>query len=168
MSCREKLATLLRDAGVRFEVQHHPPAYSARDVALSEHVPPRLVAKVVIVIAKGTPVMPVMTVILVIPAHERLCMEAVEEVLGSSVRLATEPELAVLFPDCQVGTMPPFGAPYDVPVYVDEDLTRDKTFYFQSGSYTETMSVRYADYARLAQPTVGRLSYCLLPAASGV
>jgi Ala-tRNA(Pro) deacylase len=120
------------------------------------------VAKVVIVIAKRKPAM------LVIPAHERLCMEAVEDVLRSSVRPATEPELAVLLPDCQVGTMPPFGALYDIPLYVDEDLTRDKTFCFQSGSYTETMTVRYADYARLVQPIVGHLSFCLLSAASGV
>jgi len=45
--------------------------------------------------------------------------------VGKSVRLATEAEFSNLFPDCELGAMPPFGSLYNLPVYVDESLAAD-------------------------------------------
>ena len=50
--------------------------------------------------------------------------------------------------------MPPFGNLYDLPVYVDVSLTEDPSIVFQAGTHTETMRIRYADFARLVKPTV--------------
>jgi Ala-tRNA(Pro) deacylase len=73
---------------------------------------------------------------------------------AQEVRLAEEAEFADAFPDCEVGAMPPFGNLYDVPVYVDSSLTEDEVIYFEAGTHTDTMSVGYADFDRLVQPTV--------------
>ena len=156
MACKELLERYLRDMGVPYEAQHHPLAYTAREVAASENVPPRLMAKVVIAVTDGAGERPVM---LVVPADERVHLGAVGFVTGTRTpRLASEGELARWFPDCAVGTMPPFGNLYEMPVYVDETLTQDERIYFQAGTHADTMSVRYADYARLVQPMVGAFS----------
>ena len=150
MACKELLERYLRDMGVPYQTQHHPLAYTAREVAVSEQLPPRLVAKVVIAVVGEAPMM------LVLPADARIHLGAVAYVTDTRApRLAREDELARWFPDCAVGAMPPFGNLYEMPVYVDHALTKDETMYFQAGTHADTMSLKYADYERLVKPMVG-------------
>ena len=53
MECRDRLEEYLRENGVPFEVQHHPRAITAQEVAATEHVPGRMLAKVVMVVVDG-------------------------------------------------------------------------------------------------------------------
>jgi Ala-tRNA(Pro) deacylase len=53
MECRDRLEDYLRENGVPFEVQHHPRAITAQEVAATEHVPGMMLAKVVMVLADG-------------------------------------------------------------------------------------------------------------------
>jgi Ala-tRNA(Pro) deacylase len=154
MACRENLETYLQQRGVSYEVQHHVPAFTAQKVASSEHIPGRMLAKVVMVFAGDDLNM------LVMPAHVRLDLEATRAALGGrDVRLAHESEFAPSFPDCEPGAMPPFGNLYGIPVYVEEALGDNEKIVFQVGTHTETMSVPYHDFVRLSRPTVTRLGF---------
>jgi len=152
MDGRDRLESHLRENGVAFEVQEHPTAYTAQKIAASEHVPGRMFAKVVMASTDGDLVM------LVLPAPSVVDVAKLSEVLGKQVRLASEPEFASAFPDCQAGAMPPFGNLYDVPVYVDQALGQNERIVFQAGTHTVTMSVAYADFERLARPTVAEIA----------
>jgi hypothetical protein len=44
-------------------------------------------------------------------------------------------------------------------VYVDACFPRAGEFYFQAGNHRELVGIRYEDFERLAQPTVGE--FCL-------
>jgi Ala-tRNA(Pro) deacylase len=138
---------------VPFQGQHHPVAYTAQEIAASEHIPGKLLAKVVMVVADDQLVM------LALPADSRADLGRVAAVLGvQAVRLAREEEFEAAFPDCAVGAMPPFGPLYDLPVYMDKALAADDTIVVQAGSYTDTLSLRYADFDRLMQPTVAEFA----------
>jgi Ala-tRNA(Pro) deacylase len=149
VECRDRLENYLRENQVRFEEHHHPRAVSAQEVAASEHVPGRMLAKTVMVLADGEMVM------LALPAPYQVDLEKAAAALGvDEVRLAEEEEFEDSFPDCEVGAMPPFGNLYGVPVYVEKTLAEDETIVFRSGTHTETMSVSYSDFERLVEPTV--------------
>jgi Ala-tRNA(Pro) deacylase len=149
MTCRERLEHLLKEQGVSYELTAHPVAYTAQDVASVEHVSGYDVAKVVMVAVDDRLVM------LVLPAPHRVDLHRVRQSLGATtVRLAREEEFARLFPDCDLGAMPPFGNLYGIPVYVDRTLTRDPKIVFNAGSHRETVTLAYADFARLVQPEV--------------
>ncbi len=153
MQCKEKLEAYLRQQGVSFEAQEHRRVYTAQEVAQAEHIPGKQVAKVVLVWADGHMTM------LVLPAPYQVDFERVGTALGvTHVRLAHEEELAVVFADCEVGAMPPFGNLYDVPVWVDRSLAEDETIVFRAGTHTDTMSLKYGDYARLAKPNVAEFA----------
>ena len=153
LDCKERLENHLRENGVSFEVQHHPRVITAQEVAATEHVPGKMLAKVVMVLADGRMIM------LALPAPYEVDLQKVGEVLGArEVRLAEEEEFADAFPDCEVGAMPPFGNLYDLPVYVEEALAEDETIFFRAGTHTDTMSVRYADFERLVEPTVAEFA----------
>jgi Ala-tRNA(Pro) deacylase len=80
-------------------------------------------------------------------------------VLGKVVRLAHEAEFDPLFPDCEVGAMPPFGNLYGLPVYVDSDLAKEPTIVFQAGTHRQTMSLRFPDLVRLVKPRVAEFGH---------
>jgi Ala-tRNA(Pro) deacylase len=150
--CKDRLEAYLREHRVPYEIKQHRLAYTAQEIAAIEHVPGKMMAKVVMVMADGKPVMAT------VPAISRVSIDRIARDLGArEVRIAREDEFAALFPDCEVGAMPPFGNLYSVPVWVDRELAEDETIVFNAGSHTETMSLAYADYARLVQPHLSEI-----------
>ena len=154
MPCIDRLETLLRQESVPFQVQHHPLAYTAQQLAAAEHVPGKMIAKVVMVYADGQPAMLVMPA----PAHVNL-MRAAVALKVREVRLAREEEFAREFPDCEVGAMPPFGNLYGVPVWIDRSLAKDDTIIFPAGTHTDTIQIAFSDFERIVKPQVGEFAY---------
>jgi Ala-tRNA(Pro) deacylase len=153
MGCKDRLEEYLRENRVPFEAQQHPRAVAAQEVAASEHIPGKMLAKTVMVLAGGEMVM------LALPAPYQVDLEKAAVALGANdARLAEEEEFENTFSDCEIGAMPPFGNLYDVPVYVEESLAEDEVIVFRAGTHTETMSVSYADFERLVEPTVAEFA----------
>jgi Ala-tRNA(Pro) deacylase len=151
--CRVRLEAYLIQNNVAFAEQRHPTAFTAQEVAASDHVSGRILAKVVIVKADDQSVM------LVVPATDRVDLEKAGSLLGAAeVRLAHEDEFAEFFPDCEPGAMPPFGNLYGFPVYVDRSLAQNLNIVFQAGTHTETMGIRFEDFERLVRPALADLT----------
>jgi Ala-tRNA(Pro) deacylase len=154
MPCRDRLEQYLREQQVTYEVQHHPLAYTAQEVAESEHVPGNDMAKTVIVITDDR------TVMVIVPATRRIQVSRLATALNATqARLADEKEFGTSFPDCEVGAMPPFGNLYGMDVYVDRTLAEDERILFRAGTHTDTMRIKYADFARLVNPSVVDVAY---------
>ena len=149
MQCKERLEAYLRKHQVPYQLQHHAQAFSAQKLAEREHIPGKAVAKPVIVMADGQ------LIELVLPATYQVDFNKLQSILGArDLRLAHESEFVNVFPDCEVGAMPPFGNHYGIAVYVDKHLTEDESIVFPIGTHTDTMSLKYADFERLVHPKV--------------
>jgi Ala-tRNA(Pro) deacylase len=147
MQCKERLELYLQDNQVPYQEQQHTRAFSARRIAESEHVSGKRVAKVVIVMVNDQ------MVSFVLPASFQIDFGKLQAILRTKeIRLASEAEFETAFPDCEVGSMPPFGNLYGLPVYVDHSLTTEESIIFPVGTYTDTMSLKYADFERLVHP----------------
>ena len=143
----------LRRGNVAYTVFPHAPAFTAQEEAAVTHVPGRNWAKAVVCFADGEPVQAV------VPADRDVDLNRLAVLARAhEVRLADEAELRWLYPDCEVGAMPPFGPLYRQAVFVDETLTADEEIVFNAGTHSDAICMRYDDYARLAQPIVGRFS----------
>ncbi|HLZ35850.1 MAG TPA: YbaK/EbsC family protein [Nitrospira sp.] len=144
-----RLQSYLDSHKIPYQVVNHSVAYTAREAANSLHVPAEMYAKVVVFKSDARYVMAVL------PSAWKVDLRRLEEVLECQhVRLATESELAALFPDCEIGTMPPFGNLYGTPVYVDATLTQDEEIIFDAGTHAGAMKLRYKDFADLVHPQV--------------
>lgn len=149
MMVLKRLQSYLDSRKIPYQVVNHSVAYTAREAAQSLHVAPDMFAKVVVVKADGRYVMAVL------PSSWKVDFKRLEEVLGfSNLRLATEDELATLFPDCEIGSMPPFGNLYGTPVYVDATLAQDEEIVFDAGSHVGAIKMRYQDFTDLVHPRV--------------
>ena len=153
MGMMERLRQLLDSSNVPYELHQHVRADTATAVAAAEHVPCSEMAKVVLLRAGSGYLM------VVVPASRRLDLararDAVEE---PDLELASESELAQLFPDCETGAMPPFGNLFGIPVWVDDALGRESETVFNAGNHRETVHMAYADFVRLAKPSFGALT----------
>jgi Ala-tRNA(Pro) deacylase len=70
------------------------------------------------------------------------------------IRLATEEELAVLFPDCEPGAMPPFGNLFGMPVLMEEGLATADFIAFNAGTHRDVIQMSGDDFHRLVNPLV--------------
>jgi Ala-tRNA(Pro) deacylase len=153
MPILRKLQEFLDRNQVQYTHTAHPLAYTAREVASVEHVPARVVAKTVIYLSESGYGMAVL------PADSVVDLEQLRQDLGfSRLRLATEGELAELFPTCELGAMPPFGNLFDMPVYVDSRLGGDDMITFNAGTHRDVIHMHFADFKRLVNPEVAPFS----------
>jgi Ala-tRNA(Pro) deacylase len=143
----------LHDARVGYTVLPHRPAYSAQEEAAAIHVPGRDWAKVVVCIVDGEPVEAV------VPAPAVVNLDRLLELTGGSrIRLAVEEELRRMYPDCELGAMPPFGPLYGQSVFVDVSLAAEPEIAFNAGTHTEAIRMRWRDFAAAVRPIVGRFA----------
>lgn len=149
----KRLKDYLNEQNVKYVCISHSPAYTAQEVAASAHIPGREMAKTVMVLVDGKPSMAVL------PAGHRVDFDLLRQSTGArSVELAGEQDFRDLFPNCELGAMPPFGNLYGVDVYVSLDLAEQRDIAFNACSHSELMRLPFRDYARLVHPKVVRLS----------
>jgi Ala-tRNA(Pro) deacylase len=144
-----KVQELLRHEEVPFKSIWHPIAYSAQKTAAFAHVSGNEFAKPVMVRIDGKLTM------VVIPGAAQVDLDMIRQETGAKdVRMANESEFKNLFPDCEVGAMPPFGHLYGLQTLVADRLSHDEIIAFNAGSHNELIEMTYRDYMRLEHPRV--------------
>ena len=150
MAVSEHLRAFLEAAKVKYAVAKHPVVYTAQEIAAAQHIPGRQLAKCVLVNTDRGPVLAVL------PAIHLIDLKKLKSLLGAKrLTIAKETDIKQRFPDVEVGAMSPFGNLYQVPVVVDRELGQSEDIAFNAGSHTETIKMRYRDFAALVKPTSG-------------
>jgi Ala-tRNA(Pro) deacylase len=153
MAKMSDLLKYLNLTGVQYQVISHVPAYSAHSVALATHIPDRNLAKTLLVRADEQYWMAVLRADF--HFNQKLLKHALE---AKHVSLATEEELTVFFPDCEVGAMPPFGKLYALPVVVDKALVEDEEIVFNACTHSQSVKMKFDEYQRLVQPIIAEIA----------
>lgn len=149
MAVPSRILSFLHDQEAEFEHVRHPMTYTASELAHVDRVPERTVAKTVVFLADEAFAMAVL------PADERIDEEQLRAALDlGSFRLATEEEIERLFPDCEMGAMPPFGPLFGLPVYVDSRLAEQESIEFNGGTHRDEIRMSYDEFESLTEPIV--------------
>jgi Ala-tRNA(Pro) deacylase len=147
-----KMSDLLRylDSNkVEYYIVEHEPAFSAHEVAVATRFPESEIAKAVLLHIDDHFWMAVLR------ADQRINQQLIKRTFGAKhVRLAHEEDLAGMFPDCQLGAMPPFGNLYGLPVLVEESLAEDEEILFNACTHTKAVRMKFKEFRRLAKPVI--------------
>jgi Ala-tRNA(Pro) deacylase len=144
-----KLKTFLDSHNVKYTTIGHSPAFTAQEVAESAHLAGKELAKTVIIKIDRRFAMAVLT------SNRKVLLQDLREFTGiDNVTFATEDEFKTLFPDCELGAMPPFGNLYDMDVFVAPSLEENENISFNAGTHTEIVQMPYADFERLVHPKI--------------
>jgi Ala-tRNA(Pro) deacylase len=153
MSVAAKLKQYLDNNNVQYSVLTHERSYTAQDTAAAAHVSGRELAKTVVIKADDR------FVLAVLPAPRKVDLKRLQVFLqAADVRMAYEAEFSSLFPECEVGAMPPFGNLYGMQVYVDRSLTRDEEIVFNASTHVDAIRMRYGEFERLVCPVIADFS----------
>lgn len=145
--CRVK--GFLDKHSIPYEFVIHRTDFTAMETAQDTHTPGKEFAKSVVLCIDGE------FAIIVLPAHHHVYLELVRKALGvRTVRMATEQEMARLFPDCEVGAEPPFGNLYHLPVYLSTAMVEDSHVTFNAGTHAGAIRMRFLDFANLVKPSL--------------
>jgi len=148
-----RLTEYLDTHNIAYVVISHSPAYTAQGVAGLAHISGRELAKTVMVKLDGKLVMAVL------PAKYHIDLVALKKAAGAStVALAAEEEFQDRFPECETGAMPPFGNLYDLPVFADDSLEKDRDIAFNAGTHRELIRMTWADFKNLVRPGMIRFA----------
>jgi Ala-tRNA(Pro) deacylase len=153
MSASTWIRTSLTARGIPFEEMHHPPAFTAQQVAAREHVSGHRMAKVVAAVVDGR------AVELILPASRRVDLERVKEVLGAKdVRLASEEEMGRVFTGCEVGAIPALRHWEGVTVLMDRTMPVDGDLVIQAGTHTDAIRLPLREWFEMVNPQVVSIS----------
>ena len=150
MAISERLQAFLTTSRVTYTVGKHPAVYTAQEIAAAQHVSGKKLAKCVLVLTdRGA-------MLAILPATHLIDIKKLRTLLGAKkASIAKEADVKERFPDVEVGAMSPFGNLYNIPVVADKSLEDSEEIVFNAGSHTETIAMRYRDFANLVKPKPG-------------
>ena len=100
----QKLKKFLDSTGIKYVTITHSLAYTAQEIAASAHVAGKELAKTVMVKIDDKMAMAVL------PAAFKISFDLLTKAAGvANVELANEQEFRDMFPESELGAMPPFG-----------------------------------------------------------
>ena len=129
MTIAKRLKWVLDAHDVEYEIIAHAHTSTNLASAKAAHVPEGRVAKCVLLEDERG------YVLALVPASCRVALDAIDEMIGRHLELASEPELEEIFEGCERGAIPPFGAAHPIPLAIDESLLRLPDVYFEAGDH---------------------------------
>ena len=129
------LQQYLDDKHIDYDVLTHKRTHSSEGTARASHVPGDRLAKGVVLTREGG------FVVAVVPACAKVRIDVIERMLHCPVDLASEDEIAELFPDCDAGAVPPIPEAYAVDAFVDESLDQQPDVYLEGGDHRSEVAV---------------------------
>lgn len=153
MSLSDRFKKYLNNSNINYSVISHNPTYTAEELANELQVPEKDLAKTVIVKSDDGYAM------IVLPASRKINLDYLKNAMGKKdIELADEAEFVNLFPDCELGAMPPFGNLYKIPVYVALRLSEDDEIIFNAGTHSDAIKMSFKDFKRLVDPRIAYFS----------
>lgn len=129
MTIASTLHQYLKQQGTNFDILRHSHTGSSLETASAAHIAEDRLAKAVVVEDDRGYLM------VVIPSRHRLHLGRLHKACGRLMGLATEEELRSLFPDCELGAIPPVGTAYGIETVVDDALSRQPDVYLEAGDH---------------------------------
>lgn len=150
MNTLQSCLTYLDRSGVRYTHTTHPPAFTAREVAVAEFMPAHRVAKAVVLRGdRGY-------VLVLVPADSFVDLEQLRTAIASQrLEVANETELLNLFPEAELGAMAPLTAVAEMPIYLDRALAAQEFITFTAGTHKDVIHMKTDDFCSLTEPVIG-------------
>ncbi len=148
MAIAGRLQDYLKLKGIEYQTLEHAHSGSSMETAEAAHVPGDSLAKGIVIKDDDG------YLLVVLPSDYHIDLEVLKRVVHQGVGLATEPEVAVLFPDCEVGAVPPIGPAYGLKTIWDPNtsLGSESEIFFEAGDHEHLVCVSGKQFHELMAP----------------
>jgi len=156
MSISNTLREYLVAHDVKVKLITHSPTGSSMESAEQAHISGDALAKGVLVKDDEG------YLLVVVPSDYHVDLDSLRSFLGQPVELASEEELGDLFPDCELGAVPPLGHAYGIKTIWDPKTTlgSERQVFFEAGDHVHLVRVSGEKFHELMAPADrGKFSY---------
>lgn len=142
-----KITELLDKHHIKYKVLEHEHVITSADAAQIRGTDIRNGAKALVLKSKSGRFF-----MIVISAAERVDLKKFKHtIMEKNVSLAA-PDEVLEKTGCTVGSVPPFGNLFDIPVYIDRSFLKKEKIVFSAGSHTKSIEMKLEDYLEVVKP----------------
>lgn len=153
MKVTKKLKEYLNKNKIDYTIYYHNPTIKTRELAKNLDILEKEFVKAIIVQTEDGFVMTV------VPYGQKVDLGLFKNASSKAkVKIANLEQVKTLFPDCEMGAIPPLGNLYKLPVYASQALKKCHEIVFHAGTYTDTIKMSYEDFRKLVKPKINRIS----------
>ncbi len=147
-SVLESIRKLLDEHKITYKCWDHPPVHTSEEAARIRGTPVESGAKAIVLRSKGAFLM------VVIAGDRKIDLKKVKDVIKCSRLSLATPEEVLEVTHCVIGSVPPFGNLFSIPVYLDRSLLRSPIINFNAGKHGTSIAMSVTDYQNVVQPVM--------------
>ena len=145
MAIADRLYDYLKSKGSDYTLLGHPHSGSSMETAETAQVPGDALAKgVLLEDQRGL-------LLVVVPSDYQIELDTLNSLLDRQLTFVTEDRLGTVFPDCELGAVPPIGPAYSLETVWDpqSSLGAQDYLYFEAGDHTTLVRVSAPHFREL-------------------
>jgi Ala-tRNA(Pro) deacylase len=147
MTVEEKIIKILNDKKIEYEVFEHEPVFTNPTMAAALNVSESETVKSLVVMTKEKEM-----VVLVMPGDKKVEWKKAAANIGTKKISFAKPDQVLEKVGCEVGCVPPFGQLTDLPIFMDPDLARKDSVYFNPGVHDKSYKIKAWDLKKVCGP----------------
>jgi Ala-tRNA(Pro) deacylase len=90
----------------------------------------------------------------IIPANQRIDLKKLKILFNSRNVALAGPDEVLERTGCTVGSVPPFGKLFNIPMYMDESILKKDFIIFSAGTHNDSIKMKAQDYYEILEPKV--------------
>lgn len=145
----ERITYLLDSEGIQYAVLEHKAADTSEEEAEIMGIRLSQAAKSLIMIGDGKPLM------IVLGGKDKVDFKKFKRTAGIKNLQMAKPDQVLEITGAEIGTVPPFGGLFNLPLYIDTHLAEEKEIVVGTGLHTKSIKMSYTDFEGVANPMVG-------------
>jgi aspartyl-tRNA synthetase len=148
----EKISSLLEENKFNYEKFEHESVFTSEEAARVRGTKIEQGAKALVLVADKKPIM------LVVSAATKVDTKKFKtEFKVKDLRMATADEVKKIT-GLTIGSIPPFGNLFSLPVYVDKKLGENEAIVFNAGMHERSIKMKYTDFIKAVKPVLGEFA----------
>ncbi|OGL86769.1 hypothetical protein A3I41_05530 [Candidatus Uhrbacteria bacterium RIFCSPLOWO2_02_FULL_48_18] len=141
----QKIISRLDAASIEYHTAHHEPTLTSADASRVRGIDMHSGAKAIVTKGHKTGT----HYLFVMPADLKLDNAKAKAATGEGVGFASDPFEVT---GCVPGSVPPFGSLFNIKTFCDPRLAENERIFFNAGSLTDSLDMRFEDYITIEQP----------------
>jgi len=147
-----KIIELLDSLKIKYEIMEHEPVHTSEQASQVRKSDLKSGMKAMVLRSKGKFFM------VVVSGDKKIDMKKFRKFLGIDRLAFATPDEVKQVTDCVIGSVPPFGNIFNIPVYADKAVERNMLVNFNAGLHTKSLKMELADWLKAVKPTIADFS----------
>jgi Ala-tRNA(Pro) deacylase len=148
MNVLESIKKFLDENRVEYKCWTHAPVHTSEEAAKIRGTPIESGAKALVLRSEGKFLM------VVIAGDKKMDLKKVKQAINSRRLSLATPEEVLQATHCVIGSIPPFGNLFNIPVYLDKSLLRSPIINFNAGRHDTSIAMPVNDYKKTVKPVI--------------